>query len=136
MSESPYRIRYRPIIAQVLSETQGQSLRKQRAALRAAFPNPPHKHHPYMMWLAEARDQLLLTCLPPGFPKTELLSATGRAVCADWWLERDDAARAAFLIKEHRRQSDKWFSAAQRRRIDELYGEAMAKKSADVARVQ
>ncbi len=45
-----WRDKFRPIIARILQETTGQSVREQNAALRAAFPAGPRELHPYKVW--------------------------------------------------------------------------------------
>jgi hypothetical protein len=54
---SYWRRKAAPIIAQVLAETNGQSEKEIRAALRAAYPFGPREHHPYRIWLDEIRVQ-------------------------------------------------------------------------------
>jgi len=46
-----------PIIARVLAETAGKPPGEVRAALRAAYPFGPRKHHPYRIWCDEIRVQ-------------------------------------------------------------------------------
>ncbi len=46
-----------PIIAKVLAESRGKPEAEVRAALRAAYPFGPHRHHPYRIWLDEIRIQ-------------------------------------------------------------------------------
>ena len=46
-----------PIIARVLAETSGKPDLEIRAALRAAYPFGPRRHHPYRIWLDEIRIQ-------------------------------------------------------------------------------
>lgn len=52
-----WRDRIRPIIAQVLKETQGKSEAEIRRALREAFPFGPRQYHPYKTWLDEIQRQ-------------------------------------------------------------------------------
>jgi len=52
-----WRERARPIIAEVLSETQGQSESSIRKALCDAFPFGPKQYHPYKIWLDEIKAQ-------------------------------------------------------------------------------
>lgn len=52
-----WRERVRPIIAQVLKETEGKSEAEIRRALREAFPFLPRQHHPYKTWLDEIQRQ-------------------------------------------------------------------------------
>jgi hypothetical protein len=54
---SSWRQRAAPIIARVLAETSGQPEGDVRAALLAAYPFGPRKHHPYRIWLNEIRVQ-------------------------------------------------------------------------------
>lgn len=46
-----------PIIARVLAENAGKPEAEARAALRAAYPFGPRKHHPYRIWLDEISRQ-------------------------------------------------------------------------------
>ncbi|MGE5487582.1 MAG: hypothetical protein ACM3ZB_07150 [bacterium] len=57
MTLSYWRRRCAPIIARVLAENAGRPEAEIRAALRAAFPFGPRKHHPYRVWLDEIRIQ-------------------------------------------------------------------------------
>jgi hypothetical protein len=52
-----WRDECRPIIAEVLRTTKGESEANIRWALRAAFPFGPRTHHPYKIWLSEVRKQ-------------------------------------------------------------------------------
>ncbi len=54
---SYWRCRCAPIIARVLAENAGRPEADVRAALRAAYPFGPRKHHPYRIWLDEVRIQ-------------------------------------------------------------------------------
>jgi hypothetical protein len=56
--EMSWRDRARPIIAAVLAEMEGKSLKEKRAALREAFPFGPRQYHPYKIWLSECAYQL------------------------------------------------------------------------------
>lgn len=47
----------RPLIAAVLVETNGQSEKEIRKALRAAYPWGPREHHPYKIWCDEIKRQ-------------------------------------------------------------------------------
>jgi len=55
-----------PIIARVLAENAGRSEAEVRAALRAAYPFGPRKHHPYRIWLDEISRQRGLGTKPLG----------------------------------------------------------------------
>jgi len=52
-----WRDRARPVIAEVLKETQGQSEKEIRKALRDAYPFGPMQYHPYKIWLDEIKAQ-------------------------------------------------------------------------------
>jgi hypothetical protein len=53
-----WRQRFQPLIAKVIRDNAGKSLDEVRAALREAFPQRPHAHHPYKIWMDECRLQL------------------------------------------------------------------------------
>jgi hypothetical protein len=55
--QSRWRRAAAPIIARVLAENAGRPEADVRAALRAAYPFGPRKHHPYRIWLDEVRIQ-------------------------------------------------------------------------------
>lgn len=52
-----WRDRARPIIAQVLKDTRGQTDKEIRKALRDAYPFGERRFHPYKMWCSEVRRQ-------------------------------------------------------------------------------
>ena len=54
---SHWRRKATPIIAEVLAAMAGRPEHEIRAALRAAYPFGPRKHHPYKIWLDEIRVQ-------------------------------------------------------------------------------
>lgn len=58
MPSSYWRSRARPIIAQVLKETQGQDEKAVAKALQEAYPFGPRRYHPYKIWRSEVRRQL------------------------------------------------------------------------------
>jgi hypothetical protein len=51
--KSSWRDHARPIIAQVLRETQGMGEKAIRKALLEAYPFHQRKYHPYKIWLDE-----------------------------------------------------------------------------------
>lgn len=57
MTESYWRRRAAPIVAQILRETKGQSEEKIRKALREAYPFGERRYHPYKIWLDEIQRQ-------------------------------------------------------------------------------
>jgi hypothetical protein len=57
MAHLTWRQRARPIVAEVLAATAGQSERAIRAALRDAYPFGERRMHPYKAWLDEVRWQ-------------------------------------------------------------------------------
>lgn len=52
-----WRDRARPIIAQVLRETAGNSETEIKKALFEAYPFGPREYHPYKIWLDEIKRQ-------------------------------------------------------------------------------
>lgn len=56
-SQSAWRNRCAPIIAQVLRETQPDTPER-RKALHDAYPFGMRKYHPYKVWLSEIKRQL------------------------------------------------------------------------------
>jgi hypothetical protein len=52
-----WRAKARPIIKQVLKETEGQGEKEIRKALREAYPFGPRQYHPYKVWLDEIKVQ-------------------------------------------------------------------------------
>ena len=54
---SHWRRKAAPIITEVLAAMAGRPEHEVRAALRAAYPFGPRKHHPYKIWLDEIRVQ-------------------------------------------------------------------------------
>ena len=54
---SQWRRKAAPIIKDVLAAMAGRPEHEIRAALRAAYPFGPRKHHPYKIWLDEIRVQ-------------------------------------------------------------------------------
>lgn len=57
MSDSAWRNRASPLIAQVLKLTAGKTKKEVDAALREAYPFGQRKYHPYKIWLDEIRRQ-------------------------------------------------------------------------------
>lgn len=55
--KSYWRTRCRPIIAEVLQETQGKSEKEIRKALTDAYPFGAREHHPYKIWCDEIKIQ-------------------------------------------------------------------------------
>ncbi len=53
-----WRDHCRPIIARVLAEYSGKSVREVRAALKAAYPYGIREHHPYKIWIDEIARQM------------------------------------------------------------------------------
>ncbi len=52
---SHWRRKAAPIVKEVLAAMAGRPEPEVRAALRAAYPFGPRKHHPYTIWLDEIR---------------------------------------------------------------------------------
>lgn len=53
-----WRDHCRPIIARVLAENEGKSVKEIRAALKAVYPFGLREHHPYKIWLDEIACQM------------------------------------------------------------------------------
>ncbi len=53
-----WRDHCRPIIAAVLAEHAGESVKQLRAALKAAYPYSLREHHPYKIWNDEIARQM------------------------------------------------------------------------------
>lgn len=49
---------YRPLIAAIIARVGTADMRLLRKVLREEFPDPPHKYHPYKIWLDEIAVQL------------------------------------------------------------------------------
>lgn len=47
-----------PIIAKVIAENKGKTIREIKAALRKAYPFGQKKYWPYKVWLSEIKHQL------------------------------------------------------------------------------
>lgn len=73
-----WRDRWRPIIANVLKETAGQSEREIRKALREAWPGGLREYFPYKVWLDEIRVQLGLRKFGRGKDKLRVESCEGQ----------------------------------------------------------
>jgi len=58
MGQSYWRDLAKPIIAKVLSETQGQPVKAIRKALSDAYPFTAKQWHPYKIWLDEIAVQM------------------------------------------------------------------------------
>jgi hypothetical protein len=56
--ESRWRLRARPIIAQILREHPDADERELRRLISAAYPFGERAMHPYKCWLTEVREQL------------------------------------------------------------------------------
>lgn len=54
----PIRDHYRPIIASIIARVGTSDMRLLRKVLRDEFPDPPHRYHPYKIWLDEIAVQL------------------------------------------------------------------------------
>jgi hypothetical protein len=68
LTESKWRLRARPIIQRVLRETDGQTEKEIRAALRAAYPFGLRENHPYTIWLDEVKRQRRTLRMPETNP--------------------------------------------------------------------
>jgi len=55
--EKTWRDRAKPIIREVLAETQGLPEKEIKAAIRDAYPFGERAYHPYKIWLDEVRRQ-------------------------------------------------------------------------------
>jgi hypothetical protein len=55
--EKTWRDLARPIIREVLAETQGLSEKEIKAAIKDAYPFGERAYHPYKIWLDEVKKQ-------------------------------------------------------------------------------
>jgi len=57
-NQSRWRREATPIIAKVIEDSKGKSLKEIKAALREVYPFGERRYHPYKVWLDECQRQL------------------------------------------------------------------------------
>lgn len=77
---STWRDHASKVIAEVLAECEGKSLKEKRAALMKAYPYGERAMHPYKIWCDECRVQLGLKKVrqPKGLPRPQPQSCKGQ----------------------------------------------------------